>query len=40
MLFVLITIVFIMIGITAFFGDYEEKEIKRDYEKYKEMFYK
>lgn len=39
-MFILLIIVFIMIGITAFFGDYEEKETKRDYEKYKEMFYK
>lgn len=30
-------IVFILIGSVAFFGDYNEKEIKEDYKKYEEI---
>ena len=37
MLFILITMIFSLIAITAWFGDYEEKERKKDYEKYWEI---
>ena len=36
-MFVLIIIVFILIGSVAFFGDYNEKELKEDYKKYEEI---
>lgn len=38
MLFIVIILVFILIGLISFFGDYEEKEIKKDYEKYWRIF--
>lgn len=37
-MFLLTLFVFILLGITAFDGDYEEKERKKDYEKYHKMF--
>ena len=40
MVWIIIGLVWILILIVSFFGDYEEKERKKDYEKYKEMFYK
>lgn len=37
-MFVVALFVFILLVIVAFDGDYEEKERKKDYEKYEEMF--
>ena len=34
---VLISLVFMLIGIVSYFGDYEREELKKDYEKYKEI---
>lgn len=34
---VLISLVFTLIGIVSYFGDYEREEIKKDYEKYQEI---
>lgn len=34
MLFVLIILIFIFISFIALFGDYETKEMKKDYEKF------
>jgi hypothetical protein len=34
---ILIIIIFILIGSVAFFGDYNEKELKEDYKKYEEI---
>ena len=36
-MFLLAIFIFVLLGITAFDGDYEERERKRDYEKYNEM---
>lgn len=38
MLFIVIILVFILIGIVSYFGDYEREEIERDYEKYWRVF--
>lgn len=40
MLFVIIILVFILIGLISFFGDYEEKERARDYEHYNQIINK
>ena len=37
MLFIIIGIVFSLIFIIAFFGDYKQKEIDKDYEKFNNM---
>lgn len=37
MVWIIIGLVWILILIVSFFGDYEEKERKRDYEKYWEI---
>lgn len=37
MLFIIIGIVFSFIFFIAIFGDYAEKELKKDYKKYEEM---
>lgn len=34
---ILISLVFMLIGIVSYFGDYEREELKKDYEKYKEI---
>ena len=40
MLWFIISIVWIFIAVIAFFGDYKEKELKKDYEKYNQLFKK
>lgn len=37
MLWILISLVFILLIIIAWFGDYEEDERKKDYKKYEEL---
>jgi len=36
-MFKLIILVFILIGLIAFYGDYKTKEMKEDYKKYEEI---
>lgn len=36
-MFLVITIVFILIGLIAFYGDYETKEMEQDYEYFKKL---
>lgn len=40
MLFIIIILVFILIGLISFFGDYEKEEKKRDYEYYNQIINK
>lgn len=37
MVWIVISIIWILIFITAFFGDYSEKELREDYKKYEEI---
>lgn len=37
MVFILIGFVWLFIFLVAFFGDYEEKELQKDYKYYKEI---
>lgn len=37
MLFIVIILVFILIGLISFFGDYEAEEKRKDYKKYEEV---
>lgn len=39
MFWAVITLTFSLLVIVALYGDYEEKELKKDYEKYKEVIY-
>lgn len=38
MLFIVIILVFILIGLISFFGDHESEEIEKDYKKYWRIF--
>ena len=37
MVWIIIGIIFILLFITSFFGDYSEKELAEDYKKYNEI---
>lgn len=40
MLFIIIILIFVLIGLISFFGDYEEKEKARDYRYYNQIINK